>query len=343
MITDANIIFKKDANDNFHYRQLKTILKRVVKELPQRRKVFKAYIVIFLPLLFFLIYFMALYFKDYIAIYLLFYSFLGVLSVLIFVNIIHDAVHNTIFKKKWANNFILLFFDIIGGNSFIWKKRHMLMHHNFQNIAGWDSDIEQAGLIKIYPHEHTSNLHKHQHIFIFLFYPMYLFNWILIRDFKDFFLKNRLIKKVIKIPLIEYFKLFFFKILFFIYILAVPIYIGVAPLTAIVALCVMFIVGSIFAMLSLLTPHVNETNEFPIPNKDGEVSVSWLNHQFITTNDITLNNRFTRHLMGNFNFHLAHHLFPTISSVYAPEVTEAIKNYANINELDYRSYGVFEA
>lgn len=340
---DTTIIFKKDGKDNFHYRQLKSILKEVVKDLPESRKSHKAYIVFVLPILFFLIYFIALYFNKYIALYYIMYALLGILSVLIFVNIIHDAVHNNIFKKQWANNSILLFFDLIGGNSYIWKKRHMLMHHNFQNIAGWDSDIEQAGLLKIYPHENSRLIHKYQHIFIFLFYPLYLFNWILFRDFKDFFLKNRLIKKVIKIPLIEYFKLFSFKIIFFIYILGVPILIGVKPSIAIGALCVMFIVGSVFAMLSLLTPHVNETNQFPTPNARGEVAVSWLDHQFITTNDITLNNWFTRNMMGNFNFHLAHHLFPRISSVYAPEITEAIKTYADENELNYRSYNLFQA
>lgn len=340
---DNTVVFKKNAADNFHYRQLKGILKKVESSLPEKRKTNKKVIVFILPLLFILVYFMALYFNENSTVYFTLYGLLGIISVLIFVNIIHDAVHNTIFKKRWANNLILLFFDLIGGNSYIWKKRHMLMHHNFQNIAGWDSDIEQAGLIKIYPHENTSLLHKYQHYFIFLFYPLYLFNWILVRDFKDFFLKNRLIKKVVKIPVSEYFKLFFFKIIFFTYILVIPIFMGVNPYTAVIALCILFVVGSIFAMLSLLTPHVNETNQFPIPDNNGDVGVSWLNHQFITTNDILINNWFTRHFMGNFNFHLAHHLFPRISSVYAPEVTEAIKKYADENNLNYRTYGLFQA
>jgi len=117
----------------------------------------------------------------------------------------------------------------------------------------------------------------------------------------------------------------------------------VHPAIAIGAMSTMFIVGSIFAMLSLLTPHVNETNQFPLPDAKGKMNVSWFEHQFITTNDINLNNWFTRNFMGNFNFHLVHHLFPNINSVYAPEVTKAIQQYAEENNISYRSYGLFEA
>ncbi|MDU8885223.1 fatty acid desaturase [Yeosuana sp. MJ-SS3] len=340
---NTSIYFKKNVDDNLHYRKLKSMLKDVITDLPEQRKQEKICFVLALPILFLIIYLLAIYFRDFVFLYYTLYSFLGIISVLIFINIIHDAVHNNIFKSRRYNHLIILIFDLIGGNSYIWKKRHMLMHHNFQNISGWDSDIEQAGLIKIYPHVKTSAINKFQHIFIFAFYPLFLFNWILFRDFKDFFLTDRLIKKVVKIPLIEYFKLFFFKITFFFYILVIPILLGVKPLTAIGALCIMLTVGSVFALLSLLTPHANETNQFPIPSENGEVDTSWLNHQFITTNDISLNNWFTKHFMGNFNFHLAHHLFPKISSVYAPEVTEVIKQYASKNNLNYRSYGLFEA
>jgi linoleoyl-CoA desaturase len=70
---------------------------------------------------------------------------------------------------------------------------------------------------------------------------------------------------------------------------------------------------------------------------------SWLNHQFATTNDVKINNWFTRNVLGNFNFHIAHQLFPNISSVYAPEVTKVIKDYADDNGLGYRSYPIKKA
>ena len=47
--------------------------------------------------------------------------------------------------------------------------------------------------------------------------------------------------------------------------------------------------------------------------------------------------------MANFNFHIAHHLFPNISFVYAPEVTKIIKNYAEEHDLPYKSYSLTTA
>ena len=152
-----------------------------------------------------------------------------------------------------------------------------------------------------------------------------------------------MIKKVCIIPTIEYFKLFFFKALFIFYMVIVPIMLGLDWYVSIGALFVMFAVGSVFALLSLLTPHINDMNQFPLPNESGKLNVSWFKHQFVTTNDVSLNNWFTRNIMGNFNFHLAHHLFPNINSVYAPEVTSEIRNYAIENGFEYRSYKLFKA
>jgi linoleoyl-CoA desaturase len=121
-------------------------------------------------------------------------------------------------------------------------------------------------------------------------------------------------------------------------LLIIPVILGFNLFVVLGALFTMFAIGSVFALLSLLTPHVNEKNQFPLPDTNGQLEVSWFEHQFITTNDVSLNNWFTRNFMGNFNFHLAHHLFPNISSVYAPEMTSEIRKYAEENGFEYRSY-----
>ena len=118
---------------------------------------------------------------------------------------------------------------------------------------------------------------------------------------------------------------------------------GVSILNALGAILCMLVIGGTFALLVLLTPHVNSTNKFPIPDRNGMLSSSWFKHQFETTNDIALNNWVSRNIMGNFNFHLAHHLFPKLNSCYAPEITEEIKNYAKMNNLDYRAISLGNA
>jgi linoleoyl-CoA desaturase len=118
---------------------------------------------------------------------------------------------------------------------------------------------------------------------------------------------------------------------------------GLSLMQSILAMFFMLIIAGTLALNFLLTPHVNVKNKFPLPDSNGRLPFSWLEHQFATTNDVNNCNWFTRNLLGNFNFHIAHHLFPRISSIYAPEVTEIIKKYADRYNLGYRSYSMKNA
>ncbi len=94
------------------------------------------------------------------------YFFMGIFLVLNFLNIIHEAVHNTLFKNKRLNNWYVHFFDLMGANSYIWKVRHIRLHHNYPNVMGWDSDFEQSDLARVFPHGAYSKMHKYQHIYL---------------------------------------------------------------------------------------------------------------------------------------------------------------------------------
>ena len=104
------------------------------------------------------------------------------------------------------------------------------------------------------------------------------------------------------------------------------------------ALFLLLLTAGLFALTVLLPPHVNTSSQFPQVNDNLELEQSWLMHQLNTTNDVNESNWFTRHIMANSNFHIAHHLFPNISYVYAKEVTAVIKNFNRQAGLPYRSY-----
>ena len=340
---NKKVTFIQDDMDKVHFNILKDRVHRELLKLPLRRKTYAKIRAIGFPILYLILYFISIKFYDNGVAYYLIFGLMGVTTVFIFLNMVHEAVHDNIFKKRSYNRLILYFFDLIGSNSFIWKKRHMRLHHGYQNIAGWDSDIEQASLFRIYPHDEKKKLHSFQHFLIFLIYPLYLVNWVFVRDFKDFFSKSQLIRKVVKIPTIEYVKLIGFKLFFIFYTVVLPVLNGMSVLSAIGAMITMIVVASIFALLILLTPHANSTNQFPLPDALGRLTDSWLKHQFNTTNDVRIHKWLGSNLLGNFNFHLIHHLFPRISSVYARELTQVLENYANENNLGYRSYSLSEA
>lgn len=338
-----NITFSKNEDDKRHFNSLKKSVENAISKTPSSRIWFAQFIAIIFPILYVLLYLTSTMFYNNSIIYYAIHGLMGITMVLIFINLVHNAVHDAIFKNRKMNSILLCFFDLMGGNSYIWKKRHKFLHHRFQNISGWDSDIEQAGLFKIYPHDKKKIIHKFQPILIFFFYPVFLLNWLLIRDFKDFFIKNRIVSKVCKIPPLEYFKLFLFKLFFVYYIFIIPVLNGISILNSLGAIFFMLVIGGTFALLVLLTPHVNSTNKFPIPNKNGKLTYSWFKHQFETTNDISINNWVSRNIMANFNFHLAHHFFPKLNSCYAPEATKELKKYALLNNLDYKEISLVNA
>ena len=337
------VTFIQDDTDKLHFNILKDRINQELLKLPESRKMYAKIRAIIFPVLYIMLYLLSTKFYTNQIVFYAIYGFMGMTTVLVFLNMVHEAVHDNIFKTRKYNRILLYFFDLIGSNSYIWKKRHMRLHHGYQNIAGWDSDIEHANLFRIYPHDQKKKIHSVQHFLIFLFYPLYLVNWVFVRDFKDFFSKGQLIQKVVKIPFVEYIKLFGFKLFFIFYTVIVPVLNGMSVISAIGAMLIMIVVAGIFALLILLTPHANITNEFPLPDAQGRLSDSWLRHQFNTTNDVKINKWLSNNVLGNFNFHLIHHLFPRVSSVFAPELSEILENYANENNLGYRSYTLKEA
>ncbi len=266
------------------------------------------------------------------------YFLLGVFLLLNFLNLIHDAVHGVLFRRneRW-NKLYLYFFDLLGANSYIWKIRHIKLHHMFPNIRNWDSDFEHSPLVRVFPESPARKIHRYQHIYLPFLYPFYLFNWLLIRDFKDFFQKDRIVRKVTKIPRREYLKLFLFKALFFSYILIIPKFVlGVSWWMVLGGFLVMMFTASVLSLVVLLSPHANVDSNFPEPDESGNITNTWFLHQLICTNDVSNNNFFIRFFMGSFNYHIAHHLFPDIHHSLYPKVTEVLEKFCREHDLPYR-------
>lgn len=326
------------------FRQLRQEVKDIVSELEPKRKGEITFKAIFFPAAYILTYAAALLWGNNLMLFYTCYFLLGLLLVFVFLNIIHDAVHGTVFKSKWANQLYIQFFDLMGANSFIWQQRHVRFHHNYPNVNGWDTDIEQSKMFRVFPDGAYSKMHKYQHIYLPVMYPFYLANWLLVRDFKDFFNRQKTVRKLIHIPVVEYIKLFFFKLIFVFYIIVVPkLVLNIGWGQAVTAFAILLFTASIFSLTVLLTPHANTESSFPLPDKSNQLPHSWMMHMMLTTNDVTHNNFFTRFFMGCFNFHVVHHLFPNINHVYYPEITQRLKQLSIEHHLPYREFSLLQS
>jgi linoleoyl-CoA desaturase len=336
--------FSKGTNESI-FQQLRADVNEIVKELEPKRKweiQFKAFL---FPFMYLALWVSALVWggnNPYI--YYACYLGLGVMLVIIFLNIIHDAVHGTIFNSKKLNDNYVYLFDLMGANSFIWKLRHVRFHHNYPNVNGWDTDIEQSDIFRVFPNGGFSKYHKYQHIYMPFLYPLFLFNWLVIRDFKDFFNKTKTVRKLVHIPTVEYFKLFLFKAFFFSYTIIIPkLVLGISWGQALGGFVLMVLTASLFALTVLLPPHANTESEFPLPDENNALPQNWFMHMLQTTNDVKEDNWFTRFFMGSFNYHVVHHLFPNVNHVYYPEITKKLEEYAAKHSLPYRRFPLLVA
>lgn len=334
----AKPAFAKNEGEQL-FQQLKGDVHAMVRNLAPHKQLQITLKAVLFPLLYVAAYIMALQSGHIPVLYYTCYFLLGLLLVLNFLNLIHEAVHGTLFRNKRLNNWYVHFFDLMGANSYIWKIRHTRFHHNYPNVMGWDTDFEQSPIARVFPHGPFSAMHKYQHIYLPLIYPLYLLNWLLVRDFKDFFNKKQIVWKAVQIPPIEYVKLFVFKGIFIAYTIVLPkMLLQISWGQAIGAFLVMVFTASIISLLVLLSPHASTESEFPVPDDNGKMPTPWFVHQLSCTNDVTEDNFFTRFFMGCFNYHIAHHLFPSVNHVYYPEITQVIQQFAEKHGLPYRQF-----
>ena len=329
--------YTKDAYADLHFKMLREHVNKLLDELPSSRVSAMHFKAILLPAIYIGIYALAVFQTSYLL-FCLCYVFLGFMLVIIFLNLIHEASHNNLFRGRKNNQRYMILFDMIGANSYMWNRRHVKLHHNYTNVDGWDSDIEKSKFLKVHPYNTKMPRYNYQHLMI-LVYPLFITNWFLFRDFKDFFKPGMIAQKLGPVPWPQYVKLFVFKLFFVGYLAIVPIlFTPFVWWKIVLAFFIMLLSAGSFALTVLLPPHVNTSNQFPVVNDDMKLEQSWLMHQLNTTNDVIESNWFTRNVMANFNFHLAHHLFPNVSYVHAKEITAVIKNYSMQAGLPYRSY-----
>ena len=158
--------------------------------------IFKIIIIYTLYLLFYLlIIFGSLQLKIFCFIWIL----LGLIHVAVGFNIMHDALHGSLFKNKRINNIVgSIASFLIGQYPQIWEVQHNNLHHIYPNIETIDGDIDKPPF-RFSPNQKLLWYHKYQHIYATF---LYLFTNISIITDKDFvqlskFRKMNLIKSCV--------------------------------------------------------------------------------------------------------------------------------------------------
>ncbi|QVL34048.1 acyl-CoA desaturase [Telmatocola sphagniphila] len=260
----------------------------------------------------------------------------GVASLLMAINIGHDAAHQVLFKSRLGNEIVHgVSFALLGVSAYLWQMRHTKSHHIFPNVNGCDIDIDENPFIRLSPNQPWRKQFRFQHLYAPIAYIFVALYTIVYQDFAYLFKRRIANLTNITHPPYQYVVFGLCKAFYFVAILAVPIWILPLPWWQVVlGYLAMKAVASLVFVFLLIGTHFSAVTEFPAVAADGSVGHSWAIHNLVTACDWSPHSRIAHFFVGGVNAHASHHLFPRISHAHYRAIARIIEDTAK--EFDVR-------
>jgi linoleoyl-CoA desaturase len=257
--------------------------------------------------------------------------------------IMHDANHGSYSKIKWINNLMAYSTDFIGASSFTWKIQHNILHHSYTNIHHMDEDITGKAFLRLSPADKLKKYHRFQHIYAMLLYCFASISWVIKKDFKQLadYNKDGTTRKYGFNPKRETVFMIAAKLFYVLYILVLPIVLGVPVWVTLLGFLLMHMIAGLMITTIFQLAHVVEGPEHFAPPEDGKIDSTWFIHQLKTTANFAPKNRLITWFVGGLNFQIEHHLFPKISHIHYRKIANIVKKTAKEFDLPYHEYSKF--
>ena len=202
-----------------------------------------------------------------------------------------------------------------------------IKHHNHPMNAAEDYDVYALKyFIRLSPEVEWRKHHALQHLYAPFVYSIYIFIQVIAGYITPFFDRREILKDNGGL-----FDVSMMKLVAIGFHIALPIY-----LTNIwwVATCgsLYFIIWQVSIYTTSGVPHMTNTTNFNGSNE------SWAHYVCRTTSNLKCGNRFYDWLCGGLNYHLTHHLLPSIPREHLPEIVHIVKDTCLEFNYPYLSY-----
>lgn len=249
----------------------------------------------------------------------------GLSVLLLAFNFAHDCSHGTVFPSKRSNHlaFIALY-TLVGAHAEEWKKRHVHSHHFAPNVEEYDTDLQITGIIRVSPYSPRKWFHRFQHFYAPLAYTSYSLFWV--------FIKDAIVYTHSRQESLRYHLSFWAQKLFYLtYLLVLPLlFSSQGWTTVLLAFFLMHLTQSIFLLFTFFMTHHVESTAYPTTDEEGQIQSSWVMNQISSSNDMHPFSETANFILGGFNNHIAHHLFPHIHHYHYPALNRVL--YAILQE-----------
>jgi linoleoyl-CoA desaturase len=249
-------------------------------------------------------------------------------------NVMHDACHGSFSTKNWVNEVLGLTNNFLGGNAFLWKLKHNIIHHTYTNVDGVDDDINNMPFMRQCTSQPWKPMHRFQSVYMFILYgftSLFMF----FMDYVKYFSKKIHTTPLKKMDLKEHVIFWGGKIFFIAFYIVLPIILLGWKGWLIGFVISQFTLGLTLAVVFQLA-HVVEHAEFEAAGVDPvKIENEWAIHQIKTTANFAFSNKIITWFVGGLNYQIEHHLFPRISHIHYPAISEIVKATCERFELNY--------
>jgi linoleoyl-CoA desaturase len=250
--------------------------------------------------------------------------------------LMHMGNHAAMSRYPWINRTVGALMDLAGGSSLNWQFDHQVSHHLEPNNSEWDNDANiGAPWIRLHPDTKRSPIHKYQHILAIIAMTGGFFNWYF-ADIKNFY--DRHVGTCSYIPSTrDWAHLIFFKGFWLFLHIGLPMIYGFSFWHAMALILVWMGFGGQYMENTFIVNHIQQGL---IPPKG---SHHWSTKNVYGSANWASASHFWNWWSAGLNHQIEHHLFPSLSHYYYPEISPLVQQTCKEFNLPYTNFHSFGA
>lgn len=254
-------------------------------------------------------------------------------------NVMHDACHGSYSCHSRINDIMGLTLNALGGNAFIWKFKHNIIHHTYTNIDGVDDDTAKSPLMRQCKTQQWFPLHRFQYLYVIAVYCITSIAWVFIMDYTKYFRMKVVSTPLQKMDIKEHFIFWISKILYIIFYIAIPVMAVGWRNWALGYISFNMVMGFTLSIVFQLA-HVVEHTEFEFAAESDHIKIEeeWAVYQVRATANFATKNKIISWLVGGLNFQVEHHLFPRICHVHYAALNKIVKQACLQHQIAYNEF-----
>lgn len=246
------------------------------------------------------------------------------------VNVFHDGSHFA-FSKRWNINKLSMNCGFMFSTPYVWYHQHVIGHHSFPNVVGYDPDLYHAPDIT----RHSDDIkvepqHKWQTLtFIWTWLLAVPVGLMLVGVIQAY--KRANYNRVVPFARSKHLNpdSLYLRLAIFIFVFhVVPFYLFGFTIKGFISALVPIYMFSVCFMISSQINHLT-------PDNVGQFNKNFFKHQILTSHNVATSNYWVTLFTGGLNLQIEHHLFPSVNHCHLPKLAPLVQELSKKYNIHY--------